>query len=587
MRFTPIVAALAAVFAVGITGCLDLFEKDKGIQRDETDEELRRVAERLEARADSLAVKDTVGSVAWIQGQFPLKVRGYGIVVGLGSNGSKECPPDIRKRLTQEMRKYHNLGTTSRGLKELQPEALLTDLDTAVVIVEAGIPGAAVKGTRFDAVVTALPGTQTKSLEGGFLWRCELQRYRDVGTGGASLQGETLAFAEGPVFVNPFPADGENPTPVDLKRGVTLGGAVATKERSVRLEIRNPSFQTAMQVARQINERFTDEHQTAEAISPATIRLHIPKSYGERRDRFLDLVTHVMLRSDASFREERTAELAKELLDPGAPHDDIGLAWEVLGRNVLPEVRKLYGDTRPYVSFFAARTGIRLHDDSAVPVLRRHALNVTSEYQREAIIELGDAQNLPEAADALRPLLSHTDKRVRIWACGALRRRGDRYVESVRVGEPNFSLDLVRSDARPLIYARVAGAQTLALFGPDIWLRPPLHYESSDGVLNLYAADGDREVKIIARSPGGRIIGAPQVCPLDLQTLLSRLGSERRALPDGTVTGYGLPYSCIVRALKELCAARAIPGEFQLESPEVTDIEGPLEEPGRPETELE
>jgi hypothetical protein len=253
----------------------------------------------------------------------------------------------------------------------------------------------------------------------------------------------------------------------------------------------------------------------------------------------------------------------------------------------MPEVRKLYGDSRPHVSFFAARTGIRLFDDTAVPVLRRHALDLSSEYQREAIIELGEARNLPEAADILRQLLAHSDKRVRIWAYGALRRRGDRYVESVTVGEPNFTLDLVRSDARPLIYARVAGAQSVAVFGPAVWLRPPLHYESPDGALSLYAGDGDREVKIIAKAPGGKLIAPPQSCPLELDTLLTRLGSERRVLPGAAVTGYGLPYSCVIRALKELCDSRAIPGDFQLESSDLTDVEGPLEEPGRPETELE
>jgi hypothetical protein len=52
------------------------------------------------------------------------------------------------------------------------------------------------------------------------------------------------------------------------------------------------------------------------------------------------------------------------------------------------------------------------------------------------------------------------------------------------------------------------------------------------------------------------------------------------------MAGIGLPYSKVLEAVMELCRTRTIQAEFLLESPELSDVEGALEEPGRPETDL-
>jgi hypothetical protein len=65
------------------------------------------------------------------------------------------------------------------------------------------------------------------------------------------------------------------------------------------------------------------------------------------------------------------------------------------------------------------------------------------------------------------------------------------------------------------------------------------------------------------------------------------MGDDRHRLPDGTIPGAGLAYSQVLEALVALCDSRTIDASIELERPELSDVEGPLEQPGRPETDLE
>lgn len=564
------------------TGC----DLDDGWEPRQADAELQEIARKLEARAQSLAVLDTVSSVAYLQGTQPIRVEGYGIVVGLGRNGSAECPPDVRNRLIHEMRKRQNLRSRSKGLGEFRPNELLEDSDTAVVRIAANIPGAALRGTPMDASITALPGTQTRSLQGGYLWRCDLKRFR-VGNRATVIHGKTLAYAEGPVFVNPFDPEGQPRKEPNPRVGTLLGTARVLVDREIRLEIREPSFRIAVLLARKINERFPGPTKVANATSPGTVEMKIPPEYAGREDRFAALMMHVYLKETPGFLDRRTRELAAEILDIDAPHDDIGLAWEAIGKRTLPEIRKLYTDRRLHVSFFAARTGLRMNDTDAVLVLRRHAHDLRSPHQREAIRELGRADNITAAADALRPLLNHDDDRVRIQAYLALRDRMDRFIAPQRIGEPNFVLDRVRSTGKPLIYGRVAGSQRLAVFGDQTLCDPPIFYEHADRLFGLHALDNADTITILRLGTDGQMIASPIQAPLEVAGLVARLGREPIRQTGDELAGANVPYSEVLRCLYDLAAAGSIDARFELETPRDRTRTGPLEPPGRPETDLE
>ena len=69
--------------------------------------------------------------------------------------------------------------------------------NTAVVIVDGIMPAAVTKNEYFDVRVRALPGTQTTSLEDGWLYGAELKA-----TGSFGLTIKVLAEAQGPIFID-------------------------------------------------------------------------------------------------------------------------------------------------------------------------------------------------------------------------------------------------------------------------------------------------------------------------------------------------------------------------------------------------
>ena len=119
-------------------------------------------------------IAGTVSEFARLNGGDEVSVRGYGVVVGLGDNGSGEVPANLEKYLGQLMLKYQMVAP-SQGATALTPSRMLRDKDTAVVIVQGKIPPAAPAGTQFDLHVEALPGSQATSLDGGTLMSCDLQ----------------------------------------------------------------------------------------------------------------------------------------------------------------------------------------------------------------------------------------------------------------------------------------------------------------------------------------------------------------------------------------------------------------------------
>ena len=129
-------------------------------------------------------VMGTVAEYARLIGGGDLSVQGYGVVVGLGKNGSKEVPPHLNVYLSKQLAKHH-LGSYRHGTKQLSPARFLRDLDTSVVMVAGVIPPGAPKGSRFDLWISALRQTSTRSLDGGVLMPMELH----LAAGGMAVPG--------------------------------------------------------------------------------------------------------------------------------------------------------------------------------------------------------------------------------------------------------------------------------------------------------------------------------------------------------------------------------------------------------------
>lgn len=534
--------------------------------------------------ADSAAYRDTIGAYTYPAGLGPLRVRGIGLVVGLGQNGSRQCPRQVRDQLVERLHKQYRFVSEVVGVRSISPEALLDDIDTAVVIVEAGIPAGAAPGVTFDVRVRALPGTQTKSLRGGRLFTTELSSFHR-NPSGAVLTGDVLARASGPVFLNPF-ADEASATQVNPLEGMVLGGGRALEERVLRLVLLEPSHARARSIQDRINDRFPDTRKIADAISPSFVELHVPEELRQDVIHALGLIRGFYFSDDPAFKATRARLLAAELARPTAPHAMISLCLEGLGRSAVPVLTDLYAHPQGYASFHAAVAGVRLGEHLAADAMARHASNPASPYRFQAIESLARARGMAVAAHALRTLLDDPDPRVRIAAYRALLKRSDPTIESSAIAGDGFFLDIVASRQDSTVFARRTGSRRIALIGSNFACRPPLHYVSPDGGLTVNAFEDDDGLTLIRVAPGSGARSDPIAASFDLASLIRLLGSDAALDGDGRVLGLGLDYGSIVRMLSVLSRDGAIEAGFILEQPNATELFGPVRPEGRPESDL-
>src|SRR3972149_6195278 len=107
MRLRRSSILLAACLLCSIGGCSEfLWGRDKKGKVD------LGVAAREGPLAKSAAYRDTIGARTYYEGMRPMRVRGYGLVVGLGKNGSRDCPRPIYGRIVPSLYKHHRFFST-------------------------------------------------------------------------------------------------------------------------------------------------------------------------------------------------------------------------------------------------------------------------------------------------------------------------------------------------------------------------------------------------------------------------------------------------------------------------------------------
>ncbi len=535
-------------------------------------------------REDSAGVRDTVQTVAWLEGLRRMSIGGYGLVVGLGKNGTSQCPRPVREIMLQDLRRRYRKGGAYGLVSKVSPERLLDSEETAVVLVYGEIPAAAHKDTQIDLKVRALEGTDVRSLEGGYLMPCHLKLW----AGMRPVEGRILGEGSGQVFINPFGLKEDAATKANPREGLVVGGGRTLKDRRIRLVLTNPSAAVASRLMYLINRRFgVEPKKTADAMNPNVVNLRVPPRWEGKEPHFLQLLTHLYVPASPSFHDLRLRELSEEALQPEAALADISLAWEGLGKSSLPSVRTLYTHRDHGVSYFAGRAGLRLGDDLAIKVMARHAGNADSPFRELAIEELGAATDLSRAALVLRPLLDNSNHRVRQLAYEGLRRHGDPLIRRFKVGEQGgFVVDVVPSAGGNLITARRSGEQCIALFGRQMGCQTPVFYWHRNETAVITAKAGQAELSLVRRTPITHRLTPAMTCPTDLPRLILALGQEPRKLSDGSYWGLGLTYSQVVEVLHDLCAEKTIDAAFVLQGPSAAEISLPQSGAERPESEL-
>ena len=491
--------------------------------------------------ADSNAVNDTIGMYAEIFASDAIPVSGYALVGGLNGTGSSECPPQIRENLKKYI--LQRLGGAKVNVDEL-----INSPDTAVVVVEGMIPPAASKNQRFDLRVTALPGTQTTSLEGGWLYGTDLFDTQQAGT---SIK--PLAAAEGPVFVDSTASDSQ-----DQRVGYVLGGGSVIEEYKVNLALRVPDYRVASQIRNRINERFG--YETAMALAPGNIELRIPTKYIDAKGRFIQLIRATYLFDSPELTAKRLMTNIEKLAG-SKDKNPSEIALEAMGNITTPKLAALLNSSDPEVRLRAARCMFNLGDQRGREALWGMATDKNSPYRIEAINALANTAAGQDATSMFRSLLRDDDLTARLIAYDKLVRLKDAAV-SRRLIANSFYLDQVTEAGKPAILISRRDQACVVILGAPIYCRSNTFIETHDGTITINVPAGEKYATIIRRHPKRTDTIIQLKSSLDIADIIETLCREPLAPTAEGGPGLGVPYSTLVGLLNKMVDSGAVQAEF-------------------------
>jgi flagellar P-ring protein precursor FlgI len=247
--------------------------------------------------ASATRIKDIVG----VQGVRPNQLVGYGLVVGLSGTGDSLRNAPFTEQSLQSM--LDRMGINVRTSKP-------RTRNVAAVIVTAELPAFTGKGARIDVTVSSL-GDAT-SLQGGSLVMTPL----------AGADNHVYAVAQGPLAVSGFASQGKAET---LTQGVPTTGRIANgglverdapgrlaDETVVVFELRNPDFNTAVNIADVINSHTQQRYGIKVAKENDLRSVVLSRPFFLSTARFIAEVSDLPVVPDAPARvviDERTGTI--------------------------------------------------------------------------------------------------------------------------------------------------------------------------------------------------------------------------------------------------------------------------------------
>lgn len=242
-----------------------------------------------------------IKDITTIQGVRGNQLVGYGLVVGLNGTGDTLRNAPFTQQSMQSM-----LDRMGVSIRNANPRTR----NVAAVIVTAELPPFSAKGARIDVTISSI-GDAT-SLAGGSLVLTPL----------SAPSNEIFAVAQGAIAVGGISAAGRNESVV---QGVPTVGRIANgatverdapgrlgEEPTLKLELRNPDFSTALRIAESINYFTTRVYgrRLAQEEDARTVRLVRPP--GVSPTRFIADVGDLLAVVDMPARvviDERTGTL--------------------------------------------------------------------------------------------------------------------------------------------------------------------------------------------------------------------------------------------------------------------------------------
>ncbi len=204
----------------------------------------------------------------------PVRLVGYGIVVGLTNTGDRNTSP------------RHGGGMTVQAVAnilrrfdlEVPPEAMRTR-NAAAVLVTAEVSPWLRAGARFNIEVSSIGDAY--SLRGGVLWMTPLQ---------ADPDGPVLATAQGPLLITEavtargYRVIGEGANTARIPQGGVVEGALPRPEfaQTARINLRTPDIGTAVRIATAVNAQIGAGTATVE--DPGSIALNLAAELATRTE---------------------------------------------------------------------------------------------------------------------------------------------------------------------------------------------------------------------------------------------------------------------------------------------------------------
>jgi hypothetical protein len=486
---------------------------------------------------------------AFVLNNEPFNVSAFSLVGQLRGTGSCVVPPSIRSYMIKELyrRGFGNPQVPVYG--KIQPAEVLADPNYAIVRVDGEIPPGAREGDWFDVRVSALPGNPTRSLAHGVLFETDL---KNNGADKNNPVGaiNVLATCKGPVLVNPAYAltDGTNPTgPArsSLRSGVVMFNGVIKQDRPLFLQLRDPQRSTARLIENRIWECFHD-FSVAAAQDEGIVSLKVPRNYHGDWQHFIGVVQHLFLTTSPEFVAAKTKELVAEAHKPSAALDDISYCWEGLGKDAMPFILPLLIDDNQEVAYAAARAAVFIGDNTGAAEQRliQMAQTTNHPFRLSAVQTLGLLPSSAALNTRVRDLLNCDEAMVRIEAYRVLAQNGDHSVFTKFISPSNdpenekFALDIVESDAPPIIYASRQGAPRIAVIGKTPSIRLPIVYSAMDERLTISSIDNEKYVTMAFRDPLRRDLVKVMSLPT-ITEIIARLGGAGARDEDHVNFAYG------------------------------------------------
>ncbi len=484
----------------------------------------------------------TIGSLAEFFSVPFVNVEGYGLVAGLQGTGSSECPAHVREYLRQFI-----LSQLPDGGMDI--DKFISSRNTAVVVVKGKMLTARGKGSYFDVHAEAIAGSQTMSLEGGWLYKCELKQRGSFG-----ISTRVLAHAQGAVYIDTIEPSGR-----DKRQGFVLAGGTVRDNYKITLGLGEPDFMIVRRISDVINTRFSMK--TAKAVSPELIELNTPMLYLEQQDRFMLMVSSMYLYSNPAATNERINYFIDQLSRSSQKYVSEA-ALESIGNASLAKLGGLLTSSDEEVRLRAGRCMFNLGSDRGLDALVQIALNIKSPYRIEALNAIGLSGNRGDATSLAKKLLKDESFEIRLGAYEQLRKLKDISISRRLVGGKLFLEQIARSGPKD-IYVTRSGKPRIVLFGSPMYCSEDVFVESANGEVTINAVPGRKYVSLLRKVPK-RTDVVEIKSSYEISEII-RLLCREPAVNEVTKkmqAGLNVSYADTIAILKQMCDRGALPAHF-------------------------